>query len=151
LKDHHADSFGEIGRFQSQHLVQISDRQKISAASIDWRTVNILNVLSGGVALDADEFKKTHLRDNESFATARNNQSRNDCQRERNSDLDRGTFAEPAEDIDNTTNLFDVGFNHIHSNSSSRDIRYCLGRRESRLEYKAEHLPVTQLTRSFRP
>ena len=67
--------------------------KQAAAPAIDRGAVHILDVLSGGISFQPNQFQQAHLRNHEPFAAACDYQARNDGQRERNPDLDGGAFA----------------------------------------------------------
>ena len=89
------------------------------------------------------------MGNHESFAAAGDDQAGNDGQGERDPDLDRGAFAQPAEHIDHPADLLDVGFHHIHANPTAGKVGHCFRGRKSWEKDKAKRLAIAQLIRLF--
>ena len=111
----------------------------------------MLDVLFRGIPLQADQLQQAHLRNDEPLPSARDHETWNDGQRERNLELDRGAFARPAENVDHAPDLLDVGLHHIHADPASRDVGNGLRRGESGVEDQVQRLAIAQLLRLFGP
>ena len=53
-----------------RHPVQISDGQQASAPPINRRSMDLLDVLLGGISLKADQLEQADLRNDEPLASA---------------------------------------------------------------------------------
>ena len=89
LQDYDVDRLGPLGRFQTQHLIQVSDGQQTAAPAIDRCSVHMLDVLLRRISLQPNQLKQADLGNDEPFPSAGNHQAGNDRQRERDLDLDR--------------------------------------------------------------
>ena len=151
LQNHDADRLGPLRRLEPQHLVQVGDGQQTPAPAINRCSVHVLDVLLGGISLQADQFEQADLGNHESLAAAGDHQAGNDGQRERNLELDRGAFAGPAEDIDDAADLLDVGLHDVHADAAPGNVGHGLRRRKAGLEDQVQRLAVAQLLRLFGP
>ncbi len=151
LKDHHADRFGPLSRFQPKHLIQIGDGQKSPAPAIHRCSMHMLDVLFRGISFQADQFEQADLGNNEPLAAAGDHQTGNNGQGERDLELDRGAFAGPAEDIHDAADLLNVGLHHVQAHPAPRHVGDGFRRREPGLEDQVQRLAIGQLLPLFGP
>ncbi len=151
LQNHNAEGLGSLRRLEPQYPVQIGNGQQAPAPPINRCAVDLLDVLLGGISLEADQLEQTDLRNDEALASAADHQAGNNGQRERNLQLDCGALAGPVEYIDHAADLLDIGLDDVHADAASGNLGHGLRRRKAGLEDQVQRLAVAQLLRLFRP
>ena len=133
---HHDEAVLRIGRravIDLQELLQMHQRQELVAQAQDGGVLDALDAMLG-IGARAHQLDHRQFRDREAVAAGFHDQRRDDGERQRDLDGDRGALAGHRFDIDGAADLIDIGAHHIHADAAARDRGDGGGRREARLE-----------------
>ena len=115
------------GRGQAQQVGQADQRQQLVPQAQHRCVVDAFHHRLGALAIDAavlrgagaHQFDDADLRHGEAFATGFDDQGRHNGQGQRDFDGEGGALTLGGFQIDGATNLFDVGFHHIHAHATA--------------------------------
>jgi hypothetical protein len=99
----------------------------LAAQPIERRAFHPLNCSGCLLRGNVDQFRKRTLGQGETLVQTAHDEGRNDSQRKRNTQPQRGSFTRVGVDLDLAANLFHVGLDHVHAHAAAAHIGDCLG------------------------
>ena len=121
-------------------MIKPHERDQGAAQSKDGSAGQVLNASAGLLSFETQQLVEADLRNRVALTGTLDRQRRNDRQRQRNLDLQRGTETWLARDIDGAADLLDVRPNDVHAHAATGHVRDPGRRGEARHEDEIDDL-----------
>ena len=104
-------------------LAQVDQRQQRAAQPVDRGALDVLQALGSLLPVEAHQLQQVDLRDREHVLVTADEERRDDRQRQRDLDADRGALAgDRADDVDDAADLLDVRLDDVHADAAAGDV-----------------------------